>query len=530
MGEFTVAANFQAYNYPGWFRFVFSENYDAATNQSEIQITGVQFRCEGYYGMYGNAKGILKINGQTALTLDSSRNYVLLSRDYLDITGALETAPVSVSHSEDGAGSFTVTLDEDFRVWASYGGSGIRYAVPAGTTQAVPLTPRPRGSVISYLTPAIETQGAISIIVERMLTGAKHKVTFSAGGQTLVTSGFFDTSLAVTAPRTWFSAFPSATTLTLTASVQTYTAEGTAVGNPATGTVTLTADSGMKPSVSPGWVSAAPYNTGAVSGLTGYIQGYSQAEFTFDTSKITHAAGAVLASLSVTVSGVAVTTSPYRSGILTESTTALCTVTDSRGRSASETVSITVTAYAPPTISGTVVFRCGSTGTADEDGTYASVKGTANIASLNGQNTATLTAAKREKGGSYGAETSLVSGTVKLLSGLNADRTYDIRLTLTDRLGNTASVTVTVPGRAWAMKFRPDGKGVGFGMAPVVGNAVELPEGWTVRIGQKTLLDLFYPVGSIYTTVQNKNPASLLGGRWTSIADPRAVYSWKRTG
>lgn len=33
------------------------------------------------------------------------------------------------------------------------------------------------------------------------------------------------------------------------------------------------------------------------------------------------------------------------------------------------------------------------------------------------------------------------------------------------------------------------------------------------------LLDLFYPVGSIYTSTKNTNPAATLGGTWTQIKD-----------
>lgn len=38
-----------------------------------------------------------------------------------------------------------------------------------------------------------------------------------------------------------------------------------------------------------------------------------------------------------------------------------------------------------------------------------------------------------------------------------------------------------------------------------------------VKVSQ--LLDLFYPVGSIYTSTKNTNPASTLGGTWTQIKD-----------
>lgn len=38
-----------------------------------------------------------------------------------------------------------------------------------------------------------------------------------------------------------------------------------------------------------------------------------------------------------------------------------------------------------------------------------------------------------------------------------------------------------------------------------------------IKVSQ--LLDLFYPIGSIYTSTKNTNPAATLGGTWTQIKD-----------
>ena len=45
----------------------------------------------------------------------------------------------------------------------------------------------------------------------------------------------------------------------------------------------------------------------------------------------------------------------------------------------------------------------------------------------------------------------------------------------------------------------------------------------SVRIGGKSLLDILYPVGSIYTSMNSTSPASLFGGTWTQIKD-RFLY------
>ena len=89
-----------------------------------------------------------------------------------------------------------------------------------------------------------------------------------------------------------------------------------------------------------------------------------------------------------------------------------------------------------------------------------------------------LSAAWRYRGGSYGAETALTPDTAKLLGGaLDPDKTLELRITATDGFGQSALRTVILAGRRWAMKLRPDGLGVGFGMSPQEGSALELPDG-----------------------------------------------------
>jgi hypothetical protein len=38
-----------------------------------------------------------------------------------------------------------------------------------------------------------------------------------------------------------------------------------------------------------------------------------------------------------------------------------------------------------------------------------------------------------------------------------------------------------------------------------------------------------YPVGAVYTSVENKSPATLFGGTWESMQSSTGIYMWKRT-
>ena len=347
-------------------------------------------------------------------------------------------------------------------------------------------------STIASCSSSVATQGSFQLSVARSFSAYYHKATFKVGSTVLATSSAFAASLSYTVPRSWFNGYPSSSSLSVTVSVQTYTDSScaTAVGSPAAASFTVTADALMKPTLLSGWATAAPYNTGAAAGKSGYIKGYSRATVTFDASKISMANGAALASYSVSCQGETTGASPYRTPVLNETSVSLvCTVTDSRGRSSSQTLTLSVYDYANPSLSGISVFRCGSNGTASEDGTCYSVRATASCSPLGGQNGCTLSCALAAAGGAYGTETTLASGAASVLGTISADASYTVRLTATDALGNTALYYASVPSRKWAMKFRPAGSGVAFGKAAEHDRALELPADWSVLIGNRDILE-----------------------------------------
>ena len=371
-------------------------------------------------------------------------------------------------------------------------------------------------STIATISSSVATQSNLALTVTRMSSAYYHKATFKIGGTTMATSDAFATSLSYTIPRSWFTSYSSATSKTVDVSVQTYTTSActTTVGSPATSSFTMTADSGMKPSVSSGWAAFAYYNTGtAASGIAGYVKGYSKAKVTFDSTKIslTNSPGATIASYAVTCLGSTDSSSPYYTPTLTgTSVTATCKVTDSRGRYATQDFTISVMDYTKPTLSGITVFRCNSGGTADADGANISVKATKNFSSLNGLNSCTLTAAIAPSGGSYGAATTLTSGTASVLGGnaLSPDTSYTVKIIATDSLSNSATYYYTIPTRKWAMKFRTDGSGVAFGKAAEADNVFEVNPTWDVKAGnvhiEKDSGDVFCYAKRTDTSVQAK--------------------------
>ena len=488
--------------YTAYFRIYYATSYNASTNTSTVTITpqlktsadfGNDYRIFNGAGLNGAG-----VYGNGVCLYSFGTNYG--SGNYLSCGSAhsyyrdLGSWSFTVSHNANGDASFTVGIYGS--VLAMYfSGTGYTYNQcfigSVGDTVSDTITIHENANAASSIassSASVSTLGTYLLTMNRKSSTNYHVVTFLYNNSTvLYSSGHFGTSYDLDIPRSFFRNYPSLSSLPVTVSVQTYNSSGTAIGSPATTSLTIYADADMKPVVSSGWVSLAPYNTGAVSGFTGYVQGYSRAQATFNSSKIsmTNAVGASIASYSVTCQGATDNTSPYQTGVLSStSASVVCTVTDTRGRSASQTFTLSVMAYAKPKLTGISIFRCNTNGAASEDGTKYSAKATMTYSSLNGKNTATLVCAVAAAGGSYGSSEALTSGQARIsTANLNADTSYTVRITATDALGNTDVYYQVLPTRKWAMKFRPNGQGVAFGKAAEYDKTFEVAADWTTRLG-----------------------------------------------
>jgi hypothetical protein len=45
-----------------------------------------------------------------------------------------------------------------------------------------------------------------------------------------------------------------------------------------------------------------------------------------------------------------------------------------------------------------------------------------------------------------------------------------------------------------------------------------------------TIKQTAYPIGSVYLTVDDVDPATLFGGKWEQLADIGSIHAWKRIG
>lgn len=422
----------------------------------------------------------------------------------------------------------------------SYTAEGAYGGIPYHSTVAqasatVTLPALALGSKIQSISNPVYTLQSLSLTMERAKDSYWHKAVFKSGSQTLYTSAAFSTGLSLTVPRSWFSDFPEASSLEVSATVQTYTNSACTnpIGDAAVKAITVYADDDMKPAVSDGFALAAPYNTdGAAAELSGYIQGYSKAQVSFDSSKVDMSAtvGATIAGYMITAAGNTDSAAPYLTPVLTGKTDIVCTVTDSRGRSASLTMTVTPESYSAPSLTQVSVFRCLEDGTESEDGSFLSAQATAVFSELSGQNNATMSVQYRTPGGSWSSAAPMVSGSAQVTGGaMSPDQNYEVKISISDML-NTGEVIRKLASRKWAMKFREKGDGVGFGMAPQREKVLQIPADWDFMRGDKSLPDIIYPVGSVYISSKSTDPGTLFGGTWMRITESGDTrYMWERT-
>lgn len=438
----------------------------------------------------------------------------------------LTTRTVTVQHDEDGTKSIKIVAY--FPIYLKSESLGWIYEKKASGTAV--LDDIPRASTISTQTQAVTVDGVNkwSVAMNRASDAFYHKATLTFGSYSH-TTGAFGAGGEYAIPTEWLNAIPDATGGTVNVSIQTYSDSTctTPMGDPVATTFTVSVPSTAVPVIADGWASVKPYNAGtAASAFTIYVQGYSKAEVTFDSGKVSGQFGATIKTVQIAWDGTTASAAPYRTKVLSKSgvQTIRCTATDSRGFKSTKNITVNVEIYSEPSMKGISVFRCDAAGAEDESGAYISFKAVGVRASLAGQNSLTIKAAYRQVGQTaWAAETTISSGVASVLGGgLSSTVSYDARITATDSLGNKAEYITLIGTADVALNIMPGGKGAAFGKYAEHENALDIGD-WNLMAAN------LYPVGSVYMTYGSENPQDLYGGTWAQVTGTGLPFNvWKR--
>ena len=442
--------------------------------------------------------------------------------DYKEHTFASGT--LEVSHNADGSKTLTVSAFSG-QVWKDSG-----YLTATAAAQSFQLTAIPRAT--EPVMGAATMGEAVRISLPRASSAFTHTLSYVFGAASGTIAENAGTEVQWTVPESLAAEIPDSSVGTGTLTCRTYNG-GTLVGTK-TVTFTATVPQSMKPALTNGWAAVSYDNSGTkASGIAAWVQGYSKAKAVFNGSKVTCKQGAGIAKYAVTYLGKTVEESPYRTEtISTTSATVRCTVTDSRGLTAWEDVTVELESYAPPMLVGAALYRADGEGAAADSGAHIAGLATAKFSSIGGRNTATIKGYWKSVVGSYGEGVTLPFGAVGLVTGdveIAGDRSYTAKIVVTDSLGNSTEFEENIPTEQVAFHLKEGGQGAAFGKAAEQDELLDVA--WDARfredmqvdgalqVGGKSLLDMVYPVGSIYLSVSGTDPQTLFGGTWARLED-----------
>ena len=430
------------------------DSQSAANNTSTVTAKVQLVSTGSSYTINSSASksGSLTINGSTYtfnFTASLSGNQ----------TKTLFTKTVTVTHNADGTKtcSFSATCGINVTLSGTYYGNVTASGSGVFNTIA-------RASTISSVTASVSVTGTnpVTVNITRAASTFTHTVVFSFGSYSYTATGV-GTSTAYNIPLAWLNALPNATSGTAKVTVTTYSGS-TKIGSAVSKTFTLTVPPTMAPSISS--VSLSEAVSGLAAQFGGYVQNKSKIACTITA---VGAYSSTIKSYKTTIQGANFTAASFTSGILKQSGTSnvTITVTDSRGRSATTTRSITVIPYAAPKINIFTANRANGLGSADDNGTMALARVKFSVTAVNDKNSKSYKVEYKLKTST--TWTQLVTGSVysydntMMLSGnFDPNASYDLRLSVSDYFGTTTALSEVATAFS-LLDFNASGKGVAFG-------------------------------------------------------------------
>lgn len=402
-----------------------------------------------------------------------------------------------------GSGSINVGHNADGTKSCSYqvkivGGSdprGANYQWNSSSSSApsMSLTAIPRAAQPSMSAGSVTMGDAITINTPRASSAFTHSLWYQVNGGNWqdIASGV-TTSYSWTVPIGLASSVPNGTSISVTVICRTYNGS-TNLGDKYT-SFTAYVPSSVVPSM--GNPTATRVGNGIPSGWGIYVKGYSKVTITITSASGSY--GSTIKSYSITGPNLSSTSSSATSGVLGSAgtNTYTCTITDSRGRSVSKTVSISVVDYAKPSISVSA-SRCNSDGTISSSGTYLRVTASYSIASVSSKNSVS----SRSVLCNGVSNSSFSSGSAFVLGANCAINTsYTLTASVKDALNNTASASITIPTASRIMNVRANKSGIAFGKFAESDNLVDF--GWPINAaGTFTPVSSGFPsdLNTVYT-------------------------------
>lgn len=320
----------------------------------------------------------------------------------------------------------------------------------------------------------VEMGKAVTINTPAVNSAYRHTLRYAFGSASGTIATGIASSVSWTPPVSLANQIPSATAGSGTIYCDTYSGS-TLLGTKSV-SITLTVPGSVVPSA--GTLSAALAEDTSGTGL--YVKGMGKAKLTL--SGASGAYGSSITSYTITGGGWSATNGALTTGTLASAgnITFTATVTDSRGRKASTTCTISVIDYTKPGVAVCDVYRCDADGNRKKAGTYFAVEINASYSAITGNILSITARYKKQSESSYGTAANVTNNGKTVLGGGNigASTTYDVLVTVADKY-NSLSIQRTLSTKSVLQSFK---RSAGAAIGKVAELANWLDVAWDTRI------------------------------------------------
>lgn len=504
-----------------------TETYDVSTNTSTLSIAHrirIMEEWGGRYDIPDNTPIYVTIDGTTTTHTFSSMPSVYPNNTPVTV----QTTTHTITHNSDGAKTITISC--------RWNNSSAQYQ-GATSSKTVTLTTIPRASSMTFT--KSQTMGtAYTFTISRASSSFTHTITWSFGGS----SGTAVSSTSSTTPRftpaiaTFAPKCTNATSATITYTLNTYSGS-TLIGSKSY-TATLAVPSSVVPSVSLAVSAVNPFNSLYLQGkssvkltATGSVSSDYSATIRSYSFQVLNSASTAVSSGSTSTSSTSAT---HTSGVLTSSGTHTCrvTITDSRGRTANATRTITVTAYSKPVWGQVSAYRSDSNGTSADEGTSIALTANCSYSAISGNSLSMTYQYKEATASSWSSTHSYTNGTKTVIgSAFDITKGYNIKVTATDTVGNTITTTAYVGTSAVGIDHDPVNNTLGLLRYAPTGSSdsVYLPKGYAYGTDGSTYSKLVTESQFPHSTQYIKLPGNIMiqwgtaGGYVSAVRDDITV-------
>lgn len=492
------------------------KSQNIANNTSVITFT-VKLIANGYASITdsGTKPLTINVNGggaipQVNVSISPGQTKVLLSNDY------------TIGHNPDG----TKTADLSAKLDINIGGYG------SATVALKAYLPKiNRTSTITV--PTATLGSSVNIAISKADTNYTSTLRYEWYGSTgTIVDKTTSTSFSWTPPLSLASGIPNSVGGSGKIFIDTYS--GTTLLGTSSATLTANVPSSVVPTLSSVTLSDTNSKVSAILTSPNFLQVLSNIAVNFTGA--TGAYGSTIQAYKAEIVGKNQSTNSNGGtlGIMNYNGTytVRATVTDSRGRtSAPFDKTITVLEYFLP------VFYFEATRIGSDSQTIQ-VKRNAKIApiSVGGtqKNTMTITfrtslagkntwTTSQTGGGSWTAINTLTDSLDSLSGVFSVSSSYDIEGTISDRFSGDIKFSDTIGTKVVVSSKDKDGRH-GFGrIADKSLPAGSVDIAGVFAMSGKQLLDVFYPVGTIYESTKPDNPSTFMGGTWSRFGNGRVL-------